>query len=230
MQIANTLRVAKAFYRNDIVGVYNVCIGDVFDGSRLRKRRESDFAAFYTPGREPVAQAWPHVTIKTGVRYKDKVAYVQGLRLDDKFESRVGTIKVSADSPPWMLMDLVRAERMSGIILECKGAGNIPDVEWQDDKEKYSWIDAIQAATAKGIHVGIISPFEDGRVILERYELGQKAKDAGAISLESLTPDMADVKFRQAIAMHLKDPVRIQEYLSTDIVGELLPGFEDEGD
>ena len=29
MQIANTIRVAQAFVRNNIVGVYNVCIGNV---------------------------------------------------------------------------------------------------------------------------------------------------------------------------------------------------------
>ena len=86
---------------------------------------------------------------------------------------------------------------------------------------------AIQVATEAGIHIAIISPFDDGRVILDRYELGKKAKDAGALSLESLTPDMADIKFRQAIAMHPGNPARIQEFLSVDIVGELLPGFED---
>lgn len=229
MQIANTLRVADAFARNNVVGVYNVCIGDVLDGSRIRKRRDSDFAAFYTPGRHSVAQAWPNVMIKEGCRRKDGVLAVQGLRTDDKFETNVATFKVSADTPPWVLMDLVKAGRLTGAILECKGAGNIPDRPWKDEQSdsEYSWIDVIQASTDAGIHVGILSPFEDGRVILERYELGRKAKDVGAISLESLTPDMGDVKFRQAIALHPDKPDRIQEFISTDIVGELLPGFED---
>ncbi len=227
MQIANTMRVADAFIHHGIVGVYSVCIGDVLHGARIQKWRESDYHAFHTPGRDPVAQAWPHVMIKEGVRHFDGVLNVQGLRLDDMFEQRVGTIKVSADTPPWMLMDLVENKRLAGVILECKGAGNIPDRLWQDGQNEYSWIDAIQAATAAGIHVGIISPFEDGRVILDRYELGKKAKEAGAISLESLTPDMGDVKFRQAIAMHPGRPDLIHKYISTDIIGELLPGIED---
>jgi len=227
MQIANTLRVGASFVRNGIVGIFNVCIGDVLDGSRLRKRRDSDFAAFYTPGRHPVAQAWLHVTIGNDARHKDGVLFVQGLRLDKMFAEKVATFKVSADTPPWVLMDVVKNDRLTGAILECKGAGNIPDREWEDGEEKYSWIDVIGAATDKGIHIGILSPFEDGRVTLERYELGAKAKAAGAISLESLTPDMGDAKFRQAIAMHPKNPERIQAFISTDIIGELLPGFED---
>lgn len=228
MQIANTLRVANSFVRNEIVGVYNVCIGDVLDGSRVRKRQDSDFAAFYTPGRHPLAQAWPHVMIRDEIRKRDATLVVQGLKLDANFETRVGTIRVSADTPPWMLMDLVNSKRLAGVILECKGAGNIPDRKWDDgDNKSYSWIDAIKSATEAGTHVGILSPFDDGRVILDRYELGKMAQNAGALSLESLTPDMGDIKFRMAIAMHPEDPVRIQEVLSTNIIGELLPGFED---
>ncbi len=228
MQIANTFRVASVFKQNGIVGVYSVCIGDVLHGSRIRKRRDSDFAAFYTPGRPPVAQAWPRVMILEGTRKFNGVLAVQGLRMDTVFEPNLGTIRVSADTPPWILLDLVRARRLAGVILECKGAGNIPNRKWKDGKNgSYSWIDAVRAATKAGIHVGILSPFEDGRVILDRYELGKLAKDAGALSLESLTPDMADAKFRMAISMYPRDPGRIQQFLSTNIIDELLPGFED---
>lgn len=229
MQIGNTARVARAFYRHGIVGVYAVCLGNVLHGARIKKVNDSDFNAFRTPGMFPVAQSWPHVLIHEGARRKDPVLAVQGLRLDDKFEQHVfAGMKASADNPPYVLMDTIEKGRVKGVILECKGAGNIPNRSWDIDGKSYSWIDAIKAATDKGIHVGIMSPFEDGRVNLQRYDLGRLAKEAGAISLESLTPAMADVKFRQAIAMHPNRPDRIQEFISTNIVGELLPGFEDE--
>ncbi len=229
MQIANTARAAKAFVSNGVVGVYAVCLGNVWHGARLKKKNDSDFDAFYTPGMHPVARAWPHILIQEGARRKDAVLAVQGLRLDKKFEQHVfAGMKASADNPPYVLMDMVEKGRIKGVILECKGAGNIPNRNWDIDGKQYSWIDAIKAATDKGIHVGIISPFEDGRVNLERYELGQLAKAAGAINLESLTPAMADVKFRQAIAMHPDRPDLIQQFISTNIVGELLPGYEDD--
>jgi len=229
MQLSNTFRICSAFHRHGVVGVYNVCIGDVWDGSRLKKRAESNFMAFHTPGRHPVARIWPHIHFDVGLRYKDPVLSVQNIRLDTQLERNVATIRVSADSPPWILMDQVKENRLKGVILECKGAGQIPDREWNDYKEDtvYSWIDAIAAATKAGIHVGILSPFEDGRVILDRYELGKFALEAGAIGLESLTPDMADIKFRQAIALFPDDRKRIQEFIATDIIGELLSGNED---
>jgi len=228
MQLANTMRVAKAFHANDIVGVYTVSISDVWDGSRLRKRAESDFNAFHTPGRRPVARVWPRVFLGEGLRFRDDAIAANGLHLDVQFERNLATIRVCADTPPWVLSDLVDNERLKGAILECKGAGQIPDRTWEDDRHgSHSWINAIAEATEHGIHVGILSPFEDGRVVLDRYELGQKAHEAGAISMESLTPDMADAKFRQAIAIYPDDPGMIQEFISTNYVGELLPGIEE---
>lgn len=229
LQLSNTFRVAAAFCRYNVVGVYNVCIGDVWDGSRLRKRAESNFQAFYTPGRHPVARIWPNIHFDEGLRFKDPVLAVQDLRIDGVLEKKVATFRVSADTPPWVLMDQVQSSRLKGAILECKGAGGIPDREWEDYENgtTYSWIDVIAAATKAGIHVGIISPFEDGRVILGRYELGAEALEAGAISLESLTPDMADLKFRQAISLFPTDREKIQEFISTNIIGELLTGAED---
>lgn len=229
MQLSNSFRIARSFHQHNVAGVYNVCIGDVWDGSRLKKRAESNFMAFYTPGRNPVARIWPHIHFEEGVRYQDSVIAAQNLRLETDLEPKLGTIRVSADTPPWMLMDMIENGRLKGVILECKGAGQIPSREWKDYKTDttYSWIDAIAAATKAGLHVGILSPFEDGRVILDRYELGALAKEAGAISLESLTPDMADVKFRHAVAMWPNDRERIQKFISTNIIGELLTGIED---
>lgn len=232
MQIANTLRVAEVFARREIVGVYNVCIGDIWHGGRLMKRAESDPNAFWTPGMHTVGQCWPHVLLREGLRKRNANLDIQGLRRDVKFEQGVAAYKVSADVPPWVLMDLVRHDRIKGAILECRGAGQIPDVKVDDPAGgSYSWIDVIAEATRRGIHIGVLSPFVDGRVNLRRYELGQKVRDAGGLSLESLVPDMADVKFRQAIAMFPTNPARIQQFLSTDLVGgELLPGLEDDAE
>lgn len=229
MQLGNTMRVASSFVKHQRVGVYNVCMSNVWDGSRLKKQKDSDFDFIDTPGRHPVAKAWPHVTFLEGLRERDPVLAIQGLRLDTKFERRVfSTIQARMDSNPEALITLVDLQKYKGVILECKGAGQLSDKPWvdEDDIPTISWVDAIRYATDKGVYVGILSPFQDGRVILDRYELGQKVKDAGGLSLESLTPDMGDIKFRWALALYPGDRQRIQEFLSTNITGELLPGLE----
>ena len=228
-QLSNAFRVAAAFSKNNVIGVFNVCIGDVWDGSRLKKRSESNFDAFYSPGRYPVARIWPHIHLEEGLRYRDSVLAVQDIRIDSALERNVASIRVNADTPPWLIMDHIKNNRLKGVIIECRGIGGIPQREWTDyvDGSTYSWIDVIGAGTKVGIHIGVLSPFEDGRVVLGRYELGQMAKEAGALSLESLTPDMAEIKFRQAIALFPNDRDRIQEFISTNMVGELLTGKEE---
>ena len=234
MQLENAMRVAESFHRNNLVGVYNMTIGEVWLGARLRKRNEGDFSAVHTPGIHAVAKAWPHIKFSTfGLRSKSLAVRVQGLRLDVEFERLVAEgIVVSADTPPWLVMDQVRQgpKRMKGFLFICKGAGQITDIKWRDEKfnQKYSWVDVIAKATARGIHIGIVSPFEDGEVDLTRYELGEKAQKAGALSMGSMVPAMADFKFRQAIAKFPNDPKKIEEYCLTDIVGEQLPRTSDQ--
>lgn len=223
IQIENGIRVSKVFHQEKIVGVYSGCVGKVFDGARLRKKNDSAQEFLYTPGKDPVAHVWEHMLVTSNVRKLDPVQFVQGLRLDTKFERAIPTLEVDADTPGWVLENIANDERLKGVILMAKGAGNTPNRSWGTDYTR-SWVDAIKYTTEKQIPVAILSPFDDGRVDLNRYELGQAARDAGALSLESLTPAMAKAKFGQAIAMHGYNPVAIQQFLSTNILGELLEG------
>ena len=231
LQLENSIRASYQFVKNGIVGVFNVTIGDVWDGSRLVKRNESAYNAFHTPARYPVAHCHPKVVLKTGFRTKDNRKAALPLQIENRFAKRVIKMEPSADSPPWILEELANASRkLDGIVLTCKGAGQIPDISWKtvcpEDNYDKSWIDAIKYAVEKGIHVAILSPFDDGTVNLERYELGKMVAEAGGISLHSLTGPMADFKFRQAIEIFPGDPKAMENFLGTSFVGELLEGQE----
>ncbi len=236
MQMESVMRIGRAFHRNGVVGVFTLSVGQVWDGARVRKKNESDFFSFYTPGREPVAYARPHIMLQEYLlRRVDPQRVAEGLRIDGEFEPNVMTLKVSADTPPSALTAHIGGS-MKGVILEAKGAGNIPNCPW-DDGESHNdstgandWISAIRQASEAGMHVAALSPFDDGRINLDRYELGALARDAGMYSLGSLTPDMADFKFRQAIARHDEDRKALQFFLTTDMIGEMLPGLEIEED
>lgn len=225
-QISDSLRAARLFVKKECVGVFSVSVGEVWDASRLKKKNESAPDYLHTPGRGPMAHVYPHVRLEPGIRKRDPRVFVQGLRLEKRFNPNVVTLCPDADMPPWILSQILRGpngETLAGIILEAKGAGNIPDRIW-DEKEGTSLIDSIKIATNARVVVGILSPFDDGYVDLTRYALGQKAAAAGAISLGNLTPAMAKIKLSQAIAMYPGKPEMIQTYISTDIIGELLPG------
>lgn len=221
IQLENTLRAAKSFAVWDIVGVYTICLGNILDGSRLIKKSAFDLATFHAPGKMPAAKIGSDILINQGASKFNLWKTKKGLLFDDNFARNIAIIKVSADTPPWIMPKITEDKGLDGVILECKGAGNIPDKKWGCKQKNYSWIDAIQMASGQGLPVGIISPFEDGVMDLERYELGAEAKKAGAIALSGLTPAMAEIKFRQAIAMFPNNPDLIQKFISKNFVGEL---------
>lgn len=233
IQLENAVRIADEFSdeRTQIAGVFALASGEVFNGARLRKTHDAKFAFLDTPGMSPVATIeQPKIEIKHDlVRRTDDRLAIRGLRMDKEFEPRVVSISVNGATPPTVLTSLVDSGAVKGVIIEALGSGNVPDTKnFEYEGRKISWIDAIRKATRAGIYVGIVSPFADGKVNLDRYTLGKKAKKAGVMSLESLTPAMADAKFRQAIALYPNDPQGIQKYISTDLAGELLRGKKDE--
>ncbi|HLC48883.1 MAG TPA: asparaginase domain-containing protein [Candidatus Andersenbacteria bacterium] len=226
MTLENALRFLYVALTEGIVGWYNACMGKVWRTSRLMKRQESAYDAFHEPGCDPVAFTYPDVILQGGFWLRDQKKYQAGLTLEREFATHVNTLDAYADAPPFPLIDLVHSKRTKhGVILRCEGCGNLPNVKWPNeiDDNEYSWIDGIRIATEAGIHVGIISPFEDGTVDLTRYELGAEAKAAGAISMVSLTQPTGDFKFRQGIARFPKDPAAIEAYLGHDFMKELLP-------
>lgn len=226
VQLENSFRMLSAFHRNDAVGVYSLSLGDVWHGARLKKRNESNPNSFYTPGLAPVAYAWAEIQFNAGLRKKDSGLAVDGLTVEADLEEMVAPgIVVSADTPPWLLMTQIKSKYpWKGFLLFCEGSGQITNREWNDPvtHKKYSWVDVIAEATSKGIYVGVVSPFEDGTVNLDAYELGAQVKEAGAIGMASLVPAMADIKFRQALWRFPNDPRAIARYCQTDIIGELL--------
>lgn len=219
-QLENTLRVMDSFVMNNVVGWNYVWRSEVWLGSRLVKVSDIREQAFDTPGRLPVATIEPgRILLGRDIRLSDEILAQQGLRLDVKFERRIhSSVGVTADDDPWLLKAMVDSGKYRGIVLTVPDP---PSREWPR-KPHWSWIDAIGYATKRRVHIAIASPYPGSQVNLERYQLGRKAKLAGALSLENLTPAMAEVKFRQAVATHPNDRDKIQEFLSTNFVGELL--------
>jgi len=168
-QIADSVRISNLFSKEHVVGIYSIAMGNVYDGTRLKKRNESGFDFLSTPGRAIVAHAYPHIRLEPGIRKRDPKTFVQGLRLDIRFSSDIITLYPDADTPPWVIDKIIEGngeEKISALIFGAKGAGNIPNRTYK--KTGKSLIDMIKLATEKGVVVGILSPFDDGQVDLDR--------------------------------------------------------------
>ncbi len=81
----------------------------------------------------------------------------------------------------------ILAQDVKGLVIEAYGAGNVPRLE-------NSLVPAIEAATAKGVPVVIVSQSPKGQVDLGRYQGGAAAARAGAISAGDMTCEAALTK------------------------------------
>lgn len=224
-QISHALRAAKAFVSKGVVGVYSVCDGNILDGTRMFKRKASK-KGLTTPGRRAVGFVRRSAVDIIGGRRRDPTFVATGLTPDTRYEPYVSPpIEVSANSPPSVLLAMTARTNLHGVILVGKGEGNYPDKKWFFGEDLgYSWLTAIQEVAGAGVYVGTMAPFPDGKMNPDKYELGYKAHQAGAIPLIGLTPPMADVKFRMAIARFGDDRASIERFIATNVVGELLEG------
>src|SRR3989338_7600087 len=148
-QIADSVRISNLFSKEHVVGIYSIAMGNVYDGTRLKKKNESSFDFLSTPGRAVVAHAYPHIRLEPGIRRRDPKVFVQGLRMDIMFAPTIVTIYPDADTPPWVISQILKGpdgEKLSGLILGAKGAGNIPNRPYSDKYQK-TLIDAIREAT-----------------------------------------------------------------------------------
>ena len=258
LQIGTALRVARAFHRKKYVGVFTACMGNVLDGARTMKRNESDFAAFHTPGRDPVAKCWPKMLYQEHLlRTENRAIAAEGLQLHKAFDRKVAIFDVHANIPPSTLLsnvfhippgppqcsmmqsiihEPIHPYRIHGAILRAKGSGNIPDKPYDknaspDSWDSLSWMEAVNlASNYASVRVVGISPFDDGR-INTRYGLGKQAQKAGMMSGGSLTAPMAFISLAKAIAVYGAQRGRadiVQQFLLMNSLGEMLPGVQDD--
>src|SRR3989344_5067149 len=106
-QVADSVRIAHLFTKQQVVGAYSLAMGNVYDGSRLKKKNESGFDFLSTPGRAVVAHAYPHIRLEPGIRKRDPKVFVQGLRMDTMFAPTIVTLYPDADTPPWVISQII---------------------------------------------------------------------------------------------------------------------------
>ena len=224
-QLEDTLEVLKYFHDNSIVGWHAVSNGQALSASRLWKRTRTMEDYLVTPFRAPVAYIADHVHHTEVARLKEQKWVDIGLRLEKKFSRKVGVFIPDADINPRIMRLGIDDGLYDGIIIYGDNPSNRP---WNDAHPHTHWLGAIKQAIDAGIHVALLSAYNGEQVDLESYQMSQMAADMGALTLESLTFDMASFKFRQALAMFPNDPPMIQKYISTNFVGELLSGIDPE--
>jgi L-asparaginase len=194
-------------------GVANeVCLyfsGKLLRGNRAVKMSADQLVAFDSPN-------FPHLAdVGITIRYNHSVIRkkIHGdLRMQKLSEVPIGVLKVFPGIQ-FGLFESIMTDKLSGIVLETFGAGNIP-------MGNGDLLPIIKKAFASGTVITVCSQCPSGTVTLGAYETSSRLKSAGAVSGSDMTTEAAVAKLYHLFSLGLskKDIKRLME---KNISGEL---------
>jgi L-asparaginase len=172
-------------------------------GVRATKRDAWGFDAFDSPNLAPLVELGIDVHVATHVRpHADVVAF------DDRLEPRVLAVRVFPGLDPALVRGAIRAG-VRGLVLEGYGTGNVPT----------TLLPALEDARSHGVPVVVVSQCFRGFVDLTRYEGGEMASKAGAISARDMTVEAAVAKLMIGLA-RFGNTDDLRAWFTSSVVGE----------
>ncbi len=194
-------------------GVANeVCLyfsGKLLRGNRAVKMSADQLVAFDSPN-------YPHLAdVGISIKYNYPAIVKPGGK---KFEMRpfsdvpIGVLKVFPGIQ-FGLFESIMTEKLSGIVLETFGAGNIPS-------DGGALIPIISRAFESGTVITVCSQCPSGTVTLGAYETSSALKSAGAVSGFDMTTEAAVAKLYYLFSIGLSKD-EIKEKMEENLRGEL---------
>ena len=195
--------------------IREVCLyfsGKLLRGNRAMKMSADGLIAFDSPN-------YPHLA-DVGISIKYNYA---ALRIIPECNSKcleylpfseipIGVLKVFP-GVQFGLFEEILTEKMSGIVLETFGAGNIPG-------NGDSLLPIIKKAFSSGTVITVCSQCPAGTVSLGTYETSASLKTAGAVSGKDMTTEAAVAKLYHLFSLGISK-VEIKQKMESNLCGEL---------
>ena len=194
-------------------GVANeVCLyfsGKLLRGNRAVKMSADQLVAFDSPN-------YPHLAdVGISIKYNHSAMGIPGGK---KFEMRpfknvpIGVLKVFPGIQFGLFEDIM-TEKLSGIVLETFGAGNIP-------MGNGDLLPIIKKAFSAGAVITVCSQCPSGTVTLGAYETSSQLKGAGAVSGRDMTTEAAVAKLYHLFSIDASKE-EVKRLMEKNIAGEL---------
>ena len=192
--------------------VREVCLyfsGKLLRGNRAVKMSADDLVAFDSPN-------YPHLA-DVGISIKYNYSAIGNFSKSELLlcpfsNVPIGVLKVFPGIQ-FGLFESIMTDKLSGIVLETFGAGNIPSGDG-------SLIPIISRAFESGSVVAVCSQCPQGTVSLGAYETSSALKSAGAVSGMDMTTEAAVAKLYYLFSIGISKK-EIKEKMEENLRGEL---------
>ncbi len=183
--------------------------GKLLRGNRATKMSADDLVAFASPNFPPLADVGITIKYNYSVIGRSTEAAISYVPLHDV---PIGVIKVFPGIQ-FRLFESIMTDKLSGIVLETFGAGNIPGGGGE-------LIPIIKKAFSSGSIVTVCSQCPGGTVTLGAYKTSSSLKDAGAVSGRDMTTEAAVAKLYYLLSLGLSsDEIKVK--MEENLRGEL---------
>ncbi len=189
-----------------------VCLyfnGRLMRGNRSMKMSADGLTAFDSP-------SYPHLA-EVGINIKYNLPAIlkkrnTGIEYHPFSTVPIGVLKVFPGIQ-FGLFEEIMTEKLSGIVLETFGAGNIP----MGDGDL---LPIIKKAFSAGAVITVCSQCPSGTVSLGAYEVSSKLKSAGAVGGKDMTTEAAVAKLYYLFSLGISKD-EIKRLMEENIAGEL---------
>ncbi len=178
-------------------------------GNRATKMSADGLMAFDSPN-------YPHLAeVGIGIRYNRRAISApsgEPIKFNPFSDVPIGVLKVFP-GVQFSLFESIMTDKLSGIVLEGFGTGNIPD-------KKGELLPIVKRAFDAGVVVVVCSQCPEGAVSLGAYETSTPLLRAGAISGSDMTTEAAVAKLYHLCSMNTQHS-EIRAFMCKSISGEL---------
>jgi len=186
----------------------------LYRGNRTSKINAEHFEAFASLNYPELAVSGVHLKVfSSNLLEKNN----SGMFFVHKgMSSEIAVLKLYPGITEAVVEAVLNTPNIRGVILETYGAGNAPTLKW--------FVDLLEAALIKGIHIVNVTQCSGGSVIMGHYETSVHLQEIGLISGGDITFEAAITKMMHLLSKKLsREEFKIK--FETSIKGELTPSF-----